>query len=125
MITDGENKSAGGSGSSGGSHTNVPANNSSGGEVARNVLYGKIENYVEGECFQSYKELAEEFFLINNITGNLKRSYLLTSLGNSVYEKLRTLVQPARPTECDLTHIWSVLERHYAPKAHTLAERYL
>lgn len=91
-------------------------------KVNNQTWYGKISEYVP--CFQSYKELAEEFFLINNIQGNLRRSFLLTSLGTVSYEKLRTLVHPSKPTECTIDHIWEVLERYYSPKTHTLAQRF-
>lgn len=54
----------------------------------------------------------------------MRRSFLLTSLGTVVYEKLRTLVHPLKPTESTIDNIWSVLERYYSPKTHTLAQRY-
>lgn len=86
--------------------------------------YGRIDSYTPGDCFKSYRELAEVFFNINNIQGNLRQQFLLTSLGTVVYEKLRTLVHPTKPTECTLEVIWEALEKYYSPKTHTLAERY-
>ena len=88
------------------------------------TLYGKIGEYVPGDCIHSYRELAEEFFIINGITGDLKKSFLLTSFGTVVYEKLRALVHPKKPSECEIGFIWEVLEKFYSPKSHTLTERY-
>lgn len=90
-------------------------------------FYGRIEPYVPGECFQSYRELAEEFFRIYNIEEeNMQRFILIKSMGSGVHKKLRTLVHPVKPTECDIEIIWEVLEKYYSPQSHsdTLALRH-
>lgn len=87
-------------------------------------FYGRIEQYVPGECFQSYRELAEEFFLTNNIEGNMKRSFLIRSLGSIVYNKLRTHLYPRNPTKCNIDVILEALETYYSPSSHTLPIRY-
>lgn len=90
----------------------------------RRTISGKITEYVPGDCFKSYRELAEEFFKINIILEDFKVAFLLTSLGTVVYKNLRTFLQPTKPRDCTIDKIFDVLEKYYTPRSHTYAERY-
>lgn len=83
----------------------------------------KLANMYPGIVFKVIRNWLKSFSLLTT-SKVICRSFLLTSLGTVVYEKLRTLVHPLKTTESTIDNIWSVLERYYSPKTHTLAQRY-
>ena len=77
--------------------------------------------------WESWYERLPSFFVANGIKAeeNERRVAILLSLiGSTTYELLRTLVHPKRPDELNLDELTAVLKAHYSPKPLVIAERF-
>ena len=89
--------------------------------MAQNV--GTVEPYQEGTDFESYAERFEQFFVANAITdARRKRTLFLTVCGPMVYQLLRNLCTPDKPSEKTLEVLLKLSKEHYAPKVSVVVE---
>ena len=78
----------------------------------------------DGDSWTSYEERAQEFFLANDV--NVERKMIaifLSSLSPDMYEKVKALCAPAKPSELKWDEISQRMHAHYNPKPPVLAER--
>ena len=91
--------------------------------MAQNV--GTLEAYQEGEDFESYAERFEQFLVANAITdAGRKKAIFLTVCGPTVYQLLRNMCAPAKPSEKTLEVLLDLAKKHYAPKVSVVVARY-
>ncbi|XP_050509696.1 uncharacterized protein K02A2.6-like isoform X1 [Diabrotica virgifera virgifera] len=91
------------------------------------ALVGNIEQFNEtgGEDFNSYLERLEHLFIVNKVDENMKISLFITLAGPMVYQTLKNLVAPKKPTELTYAEIKSKLILHYAPPVSEIYERFV
>lgn len=105
---------------------NVPPSSASTANVAvmSVATIGAVEAFLPGDCFSSYIDRIEQFFLINRVEETLKTAYFISICGNEVYKTLKSLSAPVKPSALKFTDMLSMLEKHYAPKINVRTERY-
>ena len=78
----------------------------------------------DGDSWMSNEERAQEFFLANDV--NVERKMIaifLSSLIPDMYEKVKALCTPAKPSELKWDEISQRMHAHFNPKPPVLAER--
>lgn len=85
---------------------------------------GNVEAFIAGECFVSYRDRVETFFMINRVEENMKTAYFIGIAGSEVYKTLKSLCAPTLPSKLPFDSVMTVLEKHYAPKVNLRAERF-
>lgn len=69
----------------------APASVKSSTAVVTVAAVGSIEAYGgDGECFVSYRDRVEQFFLINHVEDKLKTAYFISIAGAEVYRTLKS-----------------------------------
>lgn len=84
----------------------------------------RIGEYNENEKFENYLERLEMFFMVNEVPENKKVPLLITLIGPVVYEKLKDLLLPEKPSEKSYLVIIDTLKKFYSPKKSVKGERY-
>ena len=72
----------------------------------------------------SYLEKLELYLSANAFPDDRKVAALLTIIGSTAYEVLRSLLAPARPQDKTYDELVAALRAHYAPKPMVIAERF-
>ena len=88
---------------------------------------GNIDAFDENvEDIECYLERVEQFIAANGIDGanNRDRAVLLSVVGSKVYQLLRNLTAPAKPSEKSYAELKTLLKTHYRPKRNVTTERY-
>ena len=78
----------------------------------------------ESERIESYLERVELYMTANNFPEGRKVATLLSIVGGTAYEILRSLLAPALPQTKSYTVLVETLQKHYAPKPLVIAERF-
>lgn len=93
--------------------------------MATGSVFGNISEFdSRGEDWHLYVERLEQFFVANEVKDkDRQRAIFLTVCGQRTYTLLRSLIQPAKPTDKTLKEILQVLEKHFAPKPSVVVER--
>ena len=78
----------------------------------------------ESERIESYLERVELYMTANNFPEGRKMAALLSIVGGTAYEILRSLLAPALPQTKSYTVLVETLQKHYAPKPLVIAERF-
>ena len=78
----------------------------------------------ESEWIDSYLERLQLYLTANNFPDERKVAALLTLVGSTAYEVLRSLLAPALPQTKTYDELVQVLRDHYAPKPMVIAERF-
>ena len=78
----------------------------------------------ESERIESYLERVELYMTANNFPEGRKVAALLSIVGGTAYEILRSLLAPALPQTKSYTVLVDTLQKHYAPKPLVIAERF-
>ena len=88
-------------------------------------LVGHIGPFDESaEQWSSYTERFECFVLANKINSDVVVPTFLSVMGGKTYNLLRSLVQPAKPSDCSYEQIITTLKKHFSPKPLIIAERF-
>ena len=85
---------------------------------------GQIEPYIVGDCFVSYMDRMEQYFIINRVTDDIKSSYFISMAGTELYKILKSLSAPLLPSKLKMETIKKLLEDFFAPKVNVRAERF-
>uniref|UniRef100_A0A1B0CFC4 RNA-directed DNA polymerase n=1 Tax=Lutzomyia longipalpis TaxID=7200 RepID=A0A1B0CFC4_LUTLO len=81
--------------------------------------------YDPKRSWESYRERLEIWFEMNDITkDSKKRGYLLTEIGDDVYETLKGLVMPKKILDKTYEALVAVINEHYGPEKNVIMERY-
>ncbi|XP_037034304.1 uncharacterized protein LOC119073094 isoform X2 [Bradysia coprophila] len=96
------------------------------GQVSKPVmaLAGNIEPFVQGTNFESYEDRVSQFFVANDIKEEKKTSMFITISGEAMYDILKSLTCPDKPSSKSYTEIMKLLREHFTPKSNKRAERY-
>ena len=78
----------------------------------------------ESDRIESYLERVELYMTANNFPEGRKVAALLSIVGGTAYEILRSLLAPALPETKSYTVLVETLQKHYAPKPLVIAGRY-
>ena len=78
----------------------------------------------ESERIDPYLERLQLYLTANNFPDERKVAALLTLVGSTAYEVLRSLLAPALPQTKTYDELVQVLRNHYAPKPMVIAERF-
>ena len=77
------------------------------------------------ETWASYTERLEQFFLANGITdGGKKRATLLAVCGPEIYQLIRDLLSPVKPTEKSFKDLVALVKDHQEPAPSAIVERF-
>ena len=83
--------------------------------------YGKIENYIPGDDFSLYIKRLEVFFLVNDITDEVKKhGLLITSIGSETHKILDKLMSPSDPCKKTYDDCVSILKAHFKKKVNII-----
>ena len=86
---------------------------------------GNMEPFDEGvEDWPTYLERLEQFFVVNNVKDEKRKSHLITFLGAKTYRLLKSLTAPTKPSDKTYEELTEILEGHLAPKPIVVAERF-
>lgn len=88
------------------------------------ALAGNIEPFVEGTCFESYEDRVNQFFSANGVKEEKQTSMFITIAGSGMYEILKSLTFPEKPSSKPYEDILSLLHEHFTPKSNKRAERF-
>ena len=90
------------------------------------VSFGKLESFEGGpQEWASYVERFERFLVANDIAEAKKvMAAFLTAVGAKIYELLKDIVAPAKPSELKFEEVLEHLNKHYDPKPLVIAERF-
>ncbi|XP_041473613.1 uncharacterized protein K02A2.6-like [Lytechinus variegatus] len=76
------------------------------------------------EDWSSYSERLEQYFIINNIGGDMRVPALISLIGGETYKLLRKLTAPAKPAEKSFQQLIDILQQHLSPQPLVIAERF-
>lgn len=88
------------------------------------ALAGNIDPFVPGTDFESYEDRINQFFLVNDIEDEKKTAMFITLAGESMYDILKSLTTPKKPSTVDYEEILKLLKKHFTPERNKRAERY-
>ena len=89
--------------------------------------HGSISEF-EGvrEDWTSYTERLQQYFTANEVTdAGKQRAILLSVCGAPIYQLIRNLVAPQKPTEKSFAEIVKLMSDHYQPKPSPIVQRFL
>ena len=90
-----------------------------------NAIIGTVGPFNRAtEQWSAYRERLEQFFAANDIPDTKYVPVLLSVIGSSTYELLRTLSSPARPADKSFYELCTLLNAHLSPKPIVIAERF-
>ncbi|XP_050502408.1 uncharacterized protein LOC126893175 [Diabrotica virgifera virgifera] len=90
------------------------------------ALIGNIEAFTGvPEEFESYIERLEHLFTVNKVEENMKVSMLITLGGTSLFQVLKNLVAPKKPTEFTFQEVKGKLIKHFSPPVSEIYERFV
>lgn len=94
-------------------------------KIVKNMsLAGHIEPFVPGSDFDSYEDRVNQFFVVNDIEDEKKTAMFITLSGESMYEILKSLTCPKKPSTVEYKELLKLLHVHFTPKRNKRAERY-
>ena len=77
------------------------------------------------ETFDSYEERLEMYFIVNKIVDTeMKKALFLTVSGSDLYQLIRSLTSPGKPTEKTFEELIKLVKGHLNPKPNIIVERY-
>ena len=76
---------------------------------------GDLPHFDIGDKFQTYLERLEQYVTANEIPASRYVSLLLTSISPRVYEVLRELTHPEKPSTKSYTNLCELLKQQYVP----------
>ena len=85
---------------------------------------GQLERFEVGGDFQTYIERLEQLFIANDVQEDKKVALLITFIGAEVYQILKNLISPAKPSEKKYEELKQVMLSHFTPEKLIIAERY-
>lgn len=88
------------------------------------ALSGTIDPFVPGSNFESYEDRMEQYFIANEIKEDKQTSWFITLAGEAMYEILKPLTHPVKPSEKSYKEILKLLRKHFTPQSNKRAERY-
>lgn len=88
------------------------------------ALSGKIEPFIDGADFESYVDRMELYFKANEIPEEKQNAWFITLAGEAIYDILKSLALPAKPSEKSFKEIKDILRGHFKPEKSKRAERY-
>lgn len=89
-------------------------------------LIGTIGPYDEAtEEFESYMERMQHLFMINVVEERMKVSLFITLAGPNVYQIVKNLVAPKKPSEYSFEEITNKLLQHFKPAVSEIHERFV
>lgn len=88
------------------------------------ALAGNIDPFIPGSNFESYEDRMEQFFVANEIKDEKRTSMFITLSGEAMYDILKSLTHPVKPSEKKYDEILTLLRKHFTPKCNKRAERY-
>lgn len=94
------------------------------GPVKSMALAGSIEPFVPGSDFDSYEDRIDQFFVVNDIKDDKKTAMFITLSGEVMYDILKSLTYPKKPSTVAYKDILELLQEHFTPKSNKRAERY-
>ena len=88
------------------------------------ALIGNIEEFRETSEWSQYVERLDLYFKANEIESEgKKQATLLTVIGPTAYNLLRSLVAPAKPVEKSYAELIKVMQQHQSPVPSEIVER--
>ena len=90
------------------------------------VLHGVMTAYnKQNEDWMSYTEQLEQYFQANGvIDADKQRAIFLSVCGPSMYQTIRNLVAPKKPTEFTLKELIEKVENHLNPSKSVIVHRF-
>ena len=77
------------------------------------------------ESFDSYEERLEMYFVVNKVTeAEMKKALFLTVIGPELYQLMRSLTSPGKPTDKTFYELMTLVKEHLNPKPNIIVERY-
>ncbi|VEN46957.1 unnamed protein product, partial [Callosobruchus maculatus] len=90
------------------------------------ALIGNIEPFSGvAEEFEVYLERMEHLFRVNCVEDPLRVSMFVTLAGSKVYQTLKNLVAPTKPSDLPYDQITGLLRKHYSPPVSEIYERFI
>ncbi|XP_041983341.1 uncharacterized protein LOC121736312 [Aricia agestis] len=86
---------------------------------------GKLTEFdSESDCWESYIDRLEQYFMCNSVKNELKVATLITAVGAETYELMTNLCTPHKPATKQYAELVEIVGKHLKPKPSVLAERY-
>lgn len=77
------------------------------------------------EDWMSYSERLQEYFTANEIeSADKKKAILLSVVGAEIYQLIRSLVAPDKPTEKNFNQLVELVQQHYQPTPSVIVQRF-
>ncbi|KAJ6638946.1 hypothetical protein Bhyg_11684 [Pseudolycoriella hygida] len=80
------------------------------------ALAGNIEPHTLGTDFDSYEDRINQFFIVNEVEEDVKTALFIIISGEDMYEILKSLTQPAKPSTKTYKELIELLQNHFTPK---------
>jgi Retrotransposon gag protein len=91
--------------------------------MAQNLV-GTIPNFVQGvDDWNTYAEILDQFFVVNNIEEEKKSAFLISCIGATTYKTLRDLCHPSLPKDRPFTELAEHLRKQFSPQVAIFRER--
>lgn len=88
------------------------------------ALIGNIDVFVPGSDFESYEDRMEQYFVANDVVEEKKTSTFISIAGEAMYDILKKLTLPVKPSELSYNELLKKLRNHFKPLNNKRAERY-
>lgn len=90
------------------------------------ALIGNIEPFSGvADEFEVYLDRIEHLFAVNVVEDRMKVSMFITLAGSKVYQTLKNLAAPRRPSDLLYEELTVLLSRHYSPPVSEIYERFI
>lgn len=87
-------------------------------------LVGSIPNFNQYcDNWDTYAEILEQFFIVNNIEDEKKSAFLISCIGAETYKTLRDLCHPFLPKDKSFDELAGLLKKQFSPQIAIFRER--
>ena len=87
-------------------------------------MVGSIPNFfIHSDTWDTYAEILEQFFIVNNIEDEKKSAFLISCIGAETYKTLRDLCHPFLPKDKTFEELAELLRKQFSPQIAIFRER--
>lgn len=92
--------------------------------MASQGIIGQLQPFNIGETdWNTYEEILEQFFVVNNVENEKKPAFLISSIGQESYKTLRDLSHPIPPKDRTYEELSELLRKQFTPQVSVFRER--
>jgi Retrotransposon gag protein len=87
-------------------------------------IIGSLPTFNQGgDDWNTYAEILDQFFIVNNVEDEKKSAFLISCVGTETYKTLRDLCHPTLPKDKPFDDLSEILRKQFSPQVAIFRER--